>query len=89
MNINVSLNKTLASHIKARVEGGGYSNVSEYIRDVLRNDLKLGTHTHDDYPYDYDYIEKIGQEAMEEYHRGETISANSIDSALDLLDDKE
>ena len=82
MNINVSLNKTLVDHIKARVAHGGYSNVSEYIRDVLRDDLKLGTHEPDDYPYDYEYVEKLVQKALEEYNRGETKTLTSMDDLL-------
>lgn len=82
MNINVSVNKTLINSIKARVETGGYSNVSEYIRDVLRNDLRLGTHESNEYPYDYEYIEKLGKETLEEYRRGETKTLTSIDDLL-------
>lgn len=81
MNINVSLNKTLSTFISDRIKTGGYSNISEYIRDLLRHDLKL-THNDADYPYDYDYIEQLGKEALAEYHRGETITAGSVDDAL-------
>lgn len=86
MNINVSLNKTLSTSISDRIKTGGYSNVSEYIRDLLRHDLKL-THSDSDYPYDYDYIERLGKGALAEYNRGETITADSVDEALKQLSD--
>lgn len=84
MNINVSLNKTLSTFITDRVKIGGYSNISEYIRDLLRHDLKLTHHDHDDnsYPYDYEYIERLGQEALAEHRAGET---KPLSTLADLL----
>ncbi len=85
-NINVSLNKTLSDLIKIRIEKAGYSNVSEYIRDLLRHDLKLvHRENEDDYPYDYEYIKKLGKEAEEDYKAGRCIEASSVDEALEKL----
>ena len=85
-NINVSLNKTLSDLIKIKVEKAGYSNISEYIRDLLRHDLKLVHHDEkDDYPYDYEYIKKLGKKAEKDYKAGKCIEAKSIDEALKKL----
>lgn len=81
MNINVSLNKTLSTFISDRIKTGGYSNISEYIRDLLRHDLKL-THNDADYPYDYDYIEQLGKEALTEYRAGKTKPLSTLDELL-------
>lgn len=81
MNINVSLNKTLSIFISDRVKTGGYSNISEYIRDLLRHDLKL-IHNDADYPYDYAYIEKIGKEALAEHQAGKTLPLSTMDDLL-------
>lgn len=84
-NINVAVNKTLADLIKAKVAKAGYSNVSEYIRDLLRHDLKLVHHIDDDYPYDYEYIKELVKEAKKEYKAGHCIEASSVDEALKKL----
>lgn len=81
MNINVSLNKTLSTFISDRIKTGGYSNISEYIRDLLRHDLKL-THNDADYPYDYDYIEQLGKEALVEHRAGKTKPLSTLDELL-------
>lgn len=81
MNINVSLNKTLSTFISDRIKTGGYSNISEYIRDLLRHDLKL-THNDADYPYDYDYIEQLGKEALAEHRAGKTKPLSTLDELL-------
>lgn len=83
MNINVSLNKTLSTFISDRVKTGGYSNISEYIRDLLRHDLKLIHNNNDaDYPYDYAYIEQIGKEAKAEYEAGKTKTLSTLSDLL-------
>lgn len=38
--INISMPAALAGFVKARVEGGGYGNTSEYFRDLVRQDQK-------------------------------------------------
>lgn len=81
MNINVSLNKTLSTFLSDRIKTGGYSNISEYIRDLLRHDLKI-THRDSDYPYDYDYIEQLGKEAKAEHRAGKTQPLASLDELL-------
>lgn len=81
MNINVSLNKTLSTFISDRVKTGGYSNISEYIRDLLRHDLKL-THNDADYPYDFGYIEQLGQEALAEHRSGKTQPLSTFEDLL-------
>jgi len=81
MNINVSLNKTLSTFISDRIKTGGYSNVSEYIRDLLRHDLNIAHHDLD-YPYDYDYIEQLGKEAEFEYQTGKTQPLTTLDELL-------
>ena len=73
MNINISLNPTLTSGIKLRLQQGGYSNISEYIRDLLRHDLRL---THDEYPYDYEYIEELGSQYVSANAREELDTAD-------------
>ena len=81
-NINVSLNKTLFDLMKGKVKQAGYSNVSEYIRDLLRHDLKLAHRDEDDYPYDYEYIEKLNKEAMEDYKAGRCKELTSMEDLL-------
>ena len=82
-NINISLNKILLSRLKERVKGGGYSNVSEYIRDLLRQDLGLtkisSISSGDNYPYDYGYIEKLALEAAKEHQQSKTKLLKSVD----------
>ena len=81
MNINVSLNKTLSTFISDRVKTGGYSNISEYIRDLLRHDLKL-IHNDADYPYNYAYIEQLGKEAKAEYQTGKTQPLSTLEDLV-------
>ena len=81
MNINVSLNKTLSTFISDRVKTGGYSNISEYIRDLLRHDLKL-IHNDADYRYDFAYIEQLGKEAKAEYQAGKTQPLSTLEDLV-------
>ncbi len=83
MNINVSLNKTLSQLINERIDKSGYSNISEYIRDLLRHDLHLVHDDSDNYPYDYEYIQRIGDEAMQEYRAGETKKLTSLKDLIE------
>ena len=39
-SLNISLPQSLKVHIERQVEEGGYSTPSEYVRDLLRADLK-------------------------------------------------
>jgi len=80
-NINVSLNKTLADSLKTRLKQAGYSNISEYIRDLLRHDLRLA-HNEENYPYDYEYIEKIAKEGQEDYKAGRCKKLTTLDDLL-------
>jgi len=82
-NINVSLNKTLVNSMKSRITTSGYSNVSEYIRDLLRRDLKLVKDDIDDYPYDFDYINEVRDKALQEYAAGK---CKKLTSLADLLE---
>lgn len=81
-NINVAVNKTLADLIKNKVAKAGYSNISEYIRDLLRHDLKLVHHDADDYPYDYEYIKELVKEAKKEYKAGRCKELTTMDDLL-------
>ena len=60
-NINISLNKTLLSIMKETINKKGYSNVSEYIRDLVRRDLHLEEPS--GYPYDYEFLKTLEHES--------------------------
>lgn len=81
-NINISVNKTIADLIKIKVVKAGYSNISEYIRDLLRHDLKLVHHEDNDYPYDYEYIEKLVKEAKKDYKADRCKELTTMDDLL-------
>ena len=38
--MNISLPENLKGSVDSRVKAGGYSNVSEYVRDLVREDQK-------------------------------------------------
>lgn len=38
MNLNVRISGTLKDHVTQEVDGGSYENLSEYIRDLIRQD---------------------------------------------------
>lgn len=40
-SVNISLPASLRRYVKSRVASGGFGNVSEYIRHLLRNDQEL------------------------------------------------
>ena len=40
--INISMPGKLGEFVRARVEGGGYGNTSEYFRELVRQDQKRG-----------------------------------------------
>jgi antitoxin ParD1/3/4 len=39
-NMNVSLPETLKNYVEDQVNGGGYGTVSEYLRELIREDKK-------------------------------------------------
>jgi antitoxin ParD1/3/4 len=39
-NMNVSLPETLKEYVEEQVNGGGYGTVSEYLRELIREDKK-------------------------------------------------
>jgi antitoxin ParD1/3/4 len=44
--MNISLPENLKGFVDARVKAGGYSSVSEYVRDLVREDQKRHTQEH-------------------------------------------
>lgn len=44
--MNVSLPDTMRDYIEQQVKAGGYGSVSEYIRDLIRQDQKRKTKEH-------------------------------------------
>ena len=44
--MNISLPENLKGFVDARVKSGGYSSVSEYVRDLVREDQKRQTQEH-------------------------------------------
>lgn len=75
-NINISLNKTLLSLLKLTVPKKGYNNVSEYIRDLLRRDLRL--EEYQNYPYDQALLKELGEEAKTDIKKGRVKKLKSI-----------
>lgn len=41
--------------------------------------------TEQDYPYDYDYIEKLARQAKADYKKGKCIEADSAEEALKIF----
>ena len=80
MNINVSINPSLAKRMKEKVARAGYSNTSEYIRDILRHDLKLAHE--DSYAYDMSYIHQLNAEATTAFEAGETKRLTTMEDLL-------
>jgi antitoxin ParD1/3/4 len=44
--MNISLPENLKGFVDSRVKAGGYSSVSEYVRDLVREDQKRQTQEH-------------------------------------------
>lgn len=44
--MNVSLPRNLRAYVKKRVSTDGYGNVSEYLRELIRNDQKRKAQEH-------------------------------------------
>ncbi|MDJ0728848.1 MAG: type II toxin-antitoxin system ParD family antitoxin [Crocosphaera sp.] len=44
--MNVSLPDTMRDYIEQQVKAGGYGSISEYIRDLIRQDQKRKTKEH-------------------------------------------
>lgn len=44
--MNISLPQSLKGFVDSRVKTGGYSSVSEYVRDLVREDQKRQTQEH-------------------------------------------
>lgn len=49
---------------------------------------KVMTKKEQDYPYDYDYIEKLVRQAKTDYKKGKCIEADSVSEALKIFNKK-
>lgn len=65
--INISLNETLLTLLKKTIPHKGYNNISEYIRDLVRRDLRLEGAN---YPYDEEYLAALASEAAADVKAG-------------------
>ena len=65
--INVSLNKTLMGLLKSSLPKRGYNNVSEYFRDLIRQDLHLVDSNQ--YPYDKKFLKELADEAQQDINK--------------------
>lgn len=43
-SMNISLPETLKQHVQARVANGGYGTPSDYVRSLIREDIKRAGH---------------------------------------------
>lgn len=83
-SMNVSLPNTLRVYVQHRVETGGFGNVSEYIRDLIRRDrearvqdaltaaIREGLESGTPIPVDDQYFERKKAELLERHSRAKS-----------------
>lgn len=64
-SVNISMPEVVREMMKQRMAAGGYENASEYVRHLIREDLKRAAH------------EKLEAELLEGENSGETIRADA------------
>lgn len=79
-NVNISLNRTIITLLKDVVPKKGYNNVSEYVRDLLRRDLRL-EEAHE-YPYDREFLAELEKEAKADLKKGRIKALKSMRGLL-------
>ena len=81
--MNISLPDNLKSFIDARVSKDGYGNVSEYVRDLVRQDQKRKEQEESEIIY----LEKLREDVQVGIEALRTGKFTEYDSAEDLIND--
>lgn len=81
--MNISLPDNLKSFIDSRVSKDGYGNVSEYVRDLVRQDQKRKEQEESEIIY----LEKLREDVQVGIEALRTGKFTEYDSAEDLIND--
>jgi antitoxin ParD1/3/4 len=81
--MNISLPDNLKSFIDARVSSDGYGNVSEYVRDLVRQDQKRKEQEESERKY----LETLREDVRIGFEDIKAGRVTKYDSAADLIND--